>query len=92
MSRVAVKPEILRWARERADRSVESLRVRFPKYEQWERGEAVSTLKQLEAFAKTTYVPMGYLFLPQPPQVRRTWLVTRPGSRCRRSADSRRWA
>jgi len=40
MSRVTVKPEILRWARERADRSVESLRVRFPKYELWERGEA----------------------------------------------------
>jgi Zn-dependent peptidase ImmA (M78 family) len=70
MSRVTVKPEILRWARERADRSVESLRVRFPKYEQWERGEAAPTLKQLEAFAKATYVPVGYLFLPQPPEER----------------------
>jgi len=70
MSRVAVKPEILRWARERADRSVESLRVRFPKYEQWERGEAAPTLKQLEAFAKATHVPVGYLFLPRPPEER----------------------
>ena len=70
MSRVTVKPEILRWARERADRSVESLRVRFPKYEQWERGEAAPTLKQLEAFAKATHVPVGYLFLPQPPEER----------------------
>jgi Zn-dependent peptidase ImmA (M78 family) len=70
MSRVTVKPEILRWARERADRSVESLRVRFPKYEQWERGEAAPTLKQLEAFAKATHVPMGYLFLPRPPEER----------------------
>ncbi len=70
MSRVTVKPEILRWARERVDRSVESLRVRFPKYELWERGEAAPTLKQLEAFAKATYVPMGYLFLPRPPEER----------------------
>ena len=68
MSRVAVKPDILRWARERADRSVESLRSRFPKYDRWERGETMPTIKQLEAFAKATYVPVGYLFLPQPPQ------------------------
>lgn len=67
MSRVTVKPEILRWARERADRSVESLRHRFPRYDRWERGEAAPTLKQLEAFAKATYVPVGYLFLAKPP-------------------------
>ena len=67
MSRVTVKPEILRWARERADRSVESLRHRFPGYDRWERGEAAPTLKQLEAFAKATYVPVGYLFLAKPP-------------------------
>lgn len=70
MSRVTVKPEILRWARERADRSKESLRSRFPRYDRWERGEATPTLKQLEAFAKATYVPVGYLFLPQPPEER----------------------
>ncbi|MBM4025480.1 MAG: hypothetical protein FJ280_08740 [Planctomycetes bacterium] len=55
MSRVMVKPQMLRWARERADRSVEGLRRRFPRYELWERGEAAPTLKQLEAFAKATY-------------------------------------
>ena len=47
MSRVTVKPEILRWARERADRSVESLRGRFPRYELWERGEAAPTYRTL---------------------------------------------
>lgn len=67
MSRVMVKPEILRWARERANRSVDSLCRRFPRYDRWERGEAMPTLKQLEAFAKAIYVPVGYLFLPQPP-------------------------
>ncbi len=68
MDRFAVKPEILRWARERADRSAESLRGRFPKYALWESGEAAPTLKQLEDFAKATYVPFGYLFLPEPPE------------------------
>jgi Zn-dependent peptidase ImmA (M78 family) len=70
MSRVMVKPEILRWARERANRSVDSLRSRFSKYDRWERGEAMPTLKQLETFARITYVPVGYLFLPEPPSER----------------------
>jgi len=68
MNRVAVKPEMLRWARERADRSVESLRRRFPKYALWERGEAAPTFKQLEEFARATYVPFGYFFLTEPPE------------------------
>jgi Zn-dependent peptidase ImmA (M78 family)/transcriptional regulator with XRE-family HTH domain len=67
MSRVAVKPEMLRWARERAGRSVQSLRDRLPKLDLWERGEASPTLKQLEDFAKATYTPVGYLFLQEPP-------------------------
>ena len=70
MPRVQVKPELLRWARERADRSVDDLSGRFPRYALWERGEAAPTLKQLEAFAKATYVPVGYLFLSQPPEER----------------------
>ncbi len=67
MNRVAVEPELLRWARERAGRSVESLLRRFPKLEAWERGEVQPTLKQLEGFAKATYSPIGFLFLPEPP-------------------------
>jgi ribosome-binding protein aMBF1 (putative translation factor) len=47
VNRVAIKPEILRWARERAGRSTESLTAKFPKLEQWERGEVKPTLKQL---------------------------------------------
>jgi Zn-dependent peptidase ImmA (M78 family) len=40
---------------------------RFPKLDQWERGAAQPTLKQLEAFAKATHTPIGYFFLPAPP-------------------------
>lgn len=67
MNRVEVKKELLRWARERAGLSVAALGRRFPHLEAWERGEAHPTLKQLEAFAKTTYTPVGYLFLQTPP-------------------------
>ncbi|MCC6766599.1 MAG: ImmA/IrrE family metallo-endopeptidase [Deltaproteobacteria bacterium] len=59
---------MLHWARERADRSVESLRRGFPKLADWEAGAAQPTLKQLESFAKAVHVPVGYLFLQQPPE------------------------
>jgi len=65
--RVAVRPELLRWARERAGLGLASLGGRFPDLEAWERGEENPTLKQLERFAKATRAPIGYLFLPTPP-------------------------
>jgi Zn-dependent peptidase ImmA (M78 family)/transcriptional regulator with XRE-family HTH domain len=67
MTRVQTKPELLRWARERAGLRIEQLASRFPKLEQWERNEAQPTLKQLEKYAKTTYAPIGYFFLAEPP-------------------------
>jgi Zn-dependent peptidase ImmA (M78 family) len=67
MIRVDVRPEMVRWARERARLSVDALSRRFPKLEAWEEGELRPTLKQLEKFAKATHVPIGFLFLPEPP-------------------------
>lgn len=67
MNRVRVKPELLRWARLRSRRDLGDLQRRFPKLDAWERGEWLPTFKQLEAFAKATYTPIGYLFLPGPP-------------------------
>jgi transcriptional regulator with XRE-family HTH domain len=58
---------MLVWARERARASQKDLVGRFLKLESWERGEAAPTLKQLERFAKATYTPVGYFFLPEPP-------------------------
>ena len=68
MPRAPVKPELLRWARERVGRRVEEFGKRFKKLAEWERGETQPTLKQLEDFAKATYVPFGYFFLPEPPE------------------------
>lgn len=58
---------MFRWARERAGRTSQELRPRFPKLDAWESGEAAPTLKQLETFAKAMCVPVGYLFLREPP-------------------------
>lgn len=67
MNRVEVRPELLRWARDRAGLSVEVLARRFPKLDAWEQGAAHPTLKQLEDFAKATFTPVGFLFLEAPP-------------------------
>lgn len=66
--RVDVKPEILRWARERADMNTDVLVDRFPRYAEWENGEAKPTLKQLEKFASVVHAPIGYFFLSEPPE------------------------
>ena len=66
--RVSVKPELLRWARERANRPINALAKAFPAYEQWESGEAQPTLKQVERLAKMLHVPLGFLFLETPPE------------------------
>jgi Zn-dependent peptidase ImmA (M78 family) len=67
MMRVALNPELLRWARKRAGRTLRDLAPAFPKLERWERDEEQPTLKQVERFAKTVHVPVGYLLLPEPP-------------------------
>jgi Zn-dependent peptidase ImmA (M78 family) len=58
---------MLHWACERAGFAVADLEHRFPSLPKWERREAQPTLKQIEAFARATYTPVGYLFLAEPP-------------------------
>ena len=68
MTRIPVNPELLTWARERAGLDTLALAGRFPKLSEWEAGELQPTLRQLEDFARTVHVAVGYLFLPAPPQ------------------------
>ncbi|MBI5900217.1 MAG: ImmA/IrrE family metallo-endopeptidase [Rhodocyclales bacterium] len=70
MPRVSVKPEMLRWARQRARLDAAVLTTRFPKLVEWEREERQPTLKQLENYAHATMTPVGFFFLPQPPEER----------------------
>lgn len=65
--RVEVAPALLTWARQRSGRDATYLTQRFPKLDQWERGERVPTLNQLETYARATYTPIGYFFLEEPP-------------------------
>jgi Zn-dependent peptidase ImmA (M78 family) len=67
MIRADVRPAMLRWARERAGFSLDTLSKRFPKLKLWEQGQARPTLRQIESFAKATYAPIGFLFLQEPP-------------------------
>jgi Zn-dependent peptidase ImmA (M78 family) len=61
---------MFQWARRRSGRRVEDLAARFPKLAEWEAGEELPTMRQLEDYAKATYTPVGYLFLPEPPEER----------------------
>ena len=70
MSGIKVNPAVLRWARERAGLGFDDLRSRFPKLADWEAEVTRPTVKQLENFAKVTRVPFGFLFLPEPPEMR----------------------
>jgi Zn-dependent peptidase ImmA (M78 family) len=66
--RVEVRPELYAWAGARSRLDRDELTGRFPKLEEWEAGRTSPTLRQLEEFAKATRTPIGYLFLPEPPE------------------------
>jgi Zn-dependent peptidase ImmA (M78 family)/transcriptional regulator with XRE-family HTH domain len=68
MTRVAVQPALFAWARERSRLDVLALETRFPHLSDWESGAVQPTLRQLEQFAQATHAPVGYFFLPEPPQ------------------------
>ena len=69
MSRVAISEPVLRWAIERSG-SPEVIERKFPKLAEWLSGESHPTLRQLEQLARATATPLGYLFLPEPPEER----------------------
>ena len=61
---------MLRWACERAGYDVGDLATRMPQLQAWVRRERLPTMKQLEKLASVTHTPLGYLFLPEPPEER----------------------
>ena len=67
-----INPDILTWARERAQLSVSALASKLgvpdDKIDAWERAEKPPTFKQAQDFATKTHIPFGYLYLKQPPE------------------------
>ncbi len=66
--KMTIKPELLRWACIRSGYETSYLIKQFPKLNEWLEADLQPTLKQLERFAKAVHAPLGYLFLPVPPE------------------------
>lgn len=65
---VEISPNVLEWARERAGMPLDTLSSRFKKYSAWLEGNGGPTFKQIETLASILNLPMGMLFLPEPPE------------------------
>ena len=68
--RFDVKESLLRWALERSNKTPDELsnKQNLRKLNDWLAGTRKPTRPQLEAFAKATYTPFGYLLLSKPPR------------------------
>lgn len=69
MSTLALQPDVLRWARERAglavDKFAQKAKIKPEKVRNWEETGKV-TFGQLEHLAQHTHTPIGHLFLSKP--------------------------
>jgi Zn-dependent peptidase ImmA (M78 family) len=68
MPSIAVKPELIRWAIARSGLTPDELLAKFPKLDDWARGERQPTFRQLEQFSRATMTPFGAMFLDAPPK------------------------
>ena len=66
-----IKSSLIKWARERQNFSVDNaakkLGIKTKTLNAWEQGGTFPTFKQIEKIAQKFYVPLGYLFLSEPP-------------------------
>ena len=81
-----VATEVLDWALERSGRLPAELEAKLPHIRRWRDRKEQPTLRQLEAFARITLTPFGYLFLDKPPNER----LPIPNFRTRRGDETQR--
>ena len=68
MSEAVVQPPVLRWAQRRGGHDDGAMRNRFGNWDQWLTREKTPHFSDIARIAHFTRVPLGYLFLPEPPQ------------------------
>src|SRR6266516_6630669 len=73
MATVEITGDVFRWARKRADISIERLaktvNTKPKKILAWERETEYPNYRQAQKVASALSVPIGYLFLPKPPDI-----------------------
>jgi Zn-dependent peptidase ImmA (M78 family)/DNA-binding XRE family transcriptional regulator len=73
MTSVAITGKVFRWARERAGFSDEKLAKRVhakpERIRAWETGKEYPNFQQVRKLASVLSIPLGYLFLSQPPKI-----------------------
>ena len=71
MTEAMVTPRLLTWARQRRGIDLSdlasTLNVKPEAISAWESGERRPTFRQAQRFARSLYVPFGYLYLSEPP-------------------------
>ncbi|MGC6529580.1 MAG: ImmA/IrrE family metallo-endopeptidase [Candidatus Puniceispirillaceae bacterium] len=69
-----IKPSMLSWARKRCGFNqaviAEKLKVKVDKVKAWEAGDEHPAMGRAKDFAKKTYIPFGYLYLNEPPEIK----------------------
>lgn len=69
-----ITPDVLSWARNRAQLTIEALSSKVPttvkRLVEWEEGNEYPTFKQAQQLAKILHIPFAYLFLNEPPRER----------------------
>lgn len=72
MTSALIQPQMLVWARKRADFAVEELAKKLgikdsERILSWEQGNEKPTFKQAQKVAQVLHIPFGYLYLDSPP-------------------------
>jgi Zn-dependent peptidase ImmA (M78 family) len=68
--RLRISPEVLDWLVDRAGKDPEDFRHKYPKWDAWLSGIADPTMRQAKELARTAGVPIGYLLLQRPPELK----------------------
>ena len=74
MAAIEITGTVFRWARERVEitpeRLAKTIQTKPEKIRAWEAGEAYPNFRQAQKLASALSVPLGYLFLHEPPDLR----------------------